>query len=70
MDRLDDSKENDIGALSADECQLLEDFRQCSPRRKEVIVKFARKLSRLAIPLHINHEVTNILPFRRRRDDY
>lgn len=68
MDRPEDRVEM-LGDISADEFQLLEDYRNCSNRRKEVIARFTRKLSRLAAAPHLNHHPTNILPFRRRRDD-
>jgi hypothetical protein len=68
MDRPEDRLEM-LGALSADEFQLLEDYRGCSNRRKDVIARFTRKLSKLAVAPNLNHQPTNILPFRRRRDD-
>lgn len=68
MDRPEDRLEM-LGGLSADEFQLLEDYRGCSSRRKDVIARFTRKLSKLAVAPNLNNQPTNILPFRRRRDD-
>jgi hypothetical protein len=68
MDRPEDRVEM-LGDLSADEYQLLQAYRNCSRRRQEVIARFTRKLSKLAVASNLNHLPTNILPFRRRRDD-
>lgn len=52
--------------LSADERQLVELYRRCTPRRKVVIIRFSAKLAVLEWPLV---SITNILPFKRRKDD-
>lgn len=52
------------------ERDLVIHFRRCSLRRQEAILRFTRKLAALAGPVNITRQIiTNILPFRRRRDD-
>ena len=69
MDRQDDTSETN-DPLSAAERDLLKHFRRCSLRRQEAILRFTRKLASMAGRVIITHQViTNILPFRRRRDD-
>lgn len=65
-----DNKTEDPGPLSEDERELVNYFRRCSPRRQEVVKRFAAKLAALEWPLGISHQViTNVFPFKRRKDD-
>lgn len=55
--------------LSEQEEALLSDFRLCSPRRQEAVIRFCHKLTVLDHLPEILEIHTNILEFRRRRDD-
>lgn len=60
---------NPPGPLNDEEAELLSDFRRCSPRRQEAIRRFAHKLAVLEAMPGILDLHTNILEFRRRKDD-
>ena len=56
--------------LSDEERELVIDFRRCTTRRREAVRRFTFKLSRLEKPLPaIEDRITNVLIFRRRKDD-
>lgn len=58
------------GDLSAEELELVTDFRRCTARRQEAVRRFTFKLSRLEKPLPaVEARITNVLVFRRRKDD-
>lgn len=63
----DDNKTSIPDGLTADESQLINDFRRCSPRRQEAVRRFTHKLAQLEVPIKT---LTNILQFKRRKDDW
>lgn len=61
--------ESPEGPLNQDEEALLADFRRCSPRRQDAIISITRKFAELELPADMILITTNILPFRRRKDE-
>lgn len=56
--------------LSQEEVALIADFRRCSPRRQDAILRITKKFADLEWPASLIRIIpTNILPFRRRKDD-
>jgi hypothetical protein len=69
MGHQDNNTNESPGPISADERQLIDLYRRCSPRRRAVITRFASKLAVLEWPMSGRHDITNILQFKRRKDD-
>ena len=69
MDQPQDKQPDIIGQLSDREVALVVDFRRCSIRRQVAIERFTRKLAAMDVLPPILEIQTNILEFRRRRDD-
>ena len=65
----DTQDENNVGPLDREEAALVIDFRRCSPRRKETVRRITRKLAGKAWAASGLKISTNIIQFRRRKDD-
>lgn len=64
----DDNQTNNTSVPTEDEWQLINDYRRCSPRRQEAVKRFTKKLGALEWP-QAKILITNVINFRRRKDD-
>jgi hypothetical protein len=55
--------------LSDEEAALIIDYRRCSPRRQAAVRRFASKLAVMDILPALIDITTNVIEFKRRKDD-